>query len=121
MENTKKALGHIIEKIAEDKHDYDEGDCGDLVATLLEIIPGKAIGVQAHDGEIVHAVLEYDGCLYDGKGEREEEELREEWAFNYSPEYVNFVELTKVDDIWTYEGKEVMSSEIFHLSERVGV
>lgn len=116
MGNIKKALAHIIGKIAKGSHDYDEGDCGDLVATLLEIVPGKAIGVQAYDGEIVHAVLEYEGCWYDGKGERDADELQDEWAFSHESELVQFVELVKKGNAWTHEGQEVMSSEIFNIN-----
>ncbi len=107
----------IIKKIVEKRnHNFHEGDCGDLAVTLKEYFhDGKVIGVKAFDGDIVHAIFFKDGVFYDENGGKEEQEIKEEWAYDRSPDNVDFVALSLNSGMWMYNGEEVMSANRIEL------
>ncbi|MCP4396142.1 MAG: hypothetical protein GY801_02365 [bacterium] len=103
---------NVIRKLVEKRnYNFHEGDCGDLAVTLKEHFhDGKVLGVRAFDGDIVHAIFFKDGVYYDENGDKEEQEIKEEWAYDRSPDNVDFVALSLDGDMWTYNGEEVMSA-----------
>ena len=105
----------MIEKINGNTNPHDEGDCGDYIRTLSAMDSAiVAHGVVAYDGELVHIIGSLDGQYFDGRGFRDVDDIRTEWAYDRSADDVQIVDVELVDSAYVYDGQSI-SAEIIEL------